>query len=75
MAASSASSSRRSPAARRRRPTGTPTASGTATELGGRADEQGRPVEISAKVIVRMATIGEDGPTGTFQEDDGELSW
>jgi NAD(P)-dependent dehydrogenase (short-subunit alcohol dehydrogenase family) len=35
----------------------------------------GRPVEESAEVIVRMATIGKDGPTGTFQEDDHELPW
>jgi hypothetical protein len=35
----------------------------------------GRPVEISARIIVRLATIGKDGPTGTFQEDDGELGW
>jgi NAD(P)-dependent dehydrogenase (short-subunit alcohol dehydrogenase family) len=35
----------------------------------------GRPVEESAEGIVRMATIGKDGPTGTFQEDDHELSW
>jgi NAD(P)-dependent dehydrogenase (short-subunit alcohol dehydrogenase family) len=34
-----------------------------------------RPVQESAKVIVRMATIGPDGPTGTFQEDTGELNW
>jgi hypothetical protein len=49
----------------------------TATELGGSdtATSDGRPVEISARTIVRMATIGKDGPTGTFQEDDGELSW
>jgi NAD(P)-dependent dehydrogenase (short-subunit alcohol dehydrogenase family) len=46
----------------------------TATELGG-AQSGGRPVEISARNIVRMATIGKDGPTGTFQEDDGELGW
>ena len=43
--------------------------------LGGRKNEHGRPVEISARSIVRMATIGKDGPTGTFQEDDGELGW
>lgn len=31
----------------------------------------GRPVEESAEVIVRTATIGKDGPTGgSFQEDD-----
>jgi NAD(P)-dependent dehydrogenase (short-subunit alcohol dehydrogenase family) len=35
----------------------------------------GRPVQESAKVIVRMATIGPDGPTATFQEDAGELNW
>jgi NAD(P)-dependent dehydrogenase (short-subunit alcohol dehydrogenase family) len=35
----------------------------------------GRPVEESAQVIVRMATIGPDGPTGTFQETAGELGW
>jgi len=35
----------------------------------------GRPVEEGADVIVRMATIGKDGPTGTFQEDEHELPW
>jgi NAD(P)-dependent dehydrogenase (short-subunit alcohol dehydrogenase family) len=35
----------------------------------------GQPVEEGAAVIVRMATIGKDGPTGTFQEGDGELRW
>jgi NAD(P)-dependent dehydrogenase (short-subunit alcohol dehydrogenase family) len=35
----------------------------------------GQPVEDGAEVIVRMATIGKDGPTGTFQENDGELAW
>jgi NAD(P)-dependent dehydrogenase (short-subunit alcohol dehydrogenase family) len=49
----------------------------TATELGGGSVEShpGRPAEISAAVVVRVATIGKDGPTGTFQEDDGELGW
>ncbi|HEY2222565.1 SDR family NAD(P)-dependent oxidoreductase [Actinomycetospora sp.] len=47
----------------------------TATELGGQANPHGRPVEISAATVVRVATIGTDGPTGTFQEDDGELAW
>jgi hypothetical protein len=36
-------------------------------------NEHGRPAGISARNIVRMATIGKDGPTGTFAEDDGEL--
>jgi NAD(P)-dependent dehydrogenase (short-subunit alcohol dehydrogenase family) len=35
----------------------------------------GQPVENGAEVIVRMATIGQDGPTGTFQEGDEELAW
>jgi NAD(P)-dependent dehydrogenase (short-subunit alcohol dehydrogenase family) len=47
----------------------------TATELGGHDNSLGRPVEVSARTIVRVATIGPDGPTGTFQEDDGELRW
>ena len=35
----------------------------------------GQPVEKGAEVIVRMATVGEDGPTGTFQEGEAELGW
>ncbi len=35
----------------------------------------GQPVEQGAEVIVRMATIGKDGPTGTFQEGEGTLAW
>jgi NAD(P)-dependent dehydrogenase (short-subunit alcohol dehydrogenase family) len=35
----------------------------------------GQPVEIGAHVIVRMASIGADGPTGTFQEGPDELAW
>ncbi len=35
----------------------------------------GQPVEKGAEVIVRMATIDRDGPTGSFQEDEGELAW
>lgn len=37
--------------------------------------EGGRPVEQSAEVIVRLATIDADGPTGTFTEDDHPLPW
>ncbi len=47
----------------------------TNTSLGGTENSGGRPVEISARNIVRMATIAADGPTGTFQEDDAELGW
>lgn len=46
------------------------TATDLTAQIGG-----GRPVEEAVGVIVRMATIGPDGPTGTFQEDDGELPW
>ena len=49
----------------------------TRTGLGGGEPDAhpGRPAEVSARVVVAMATIGKDGPTGTFQEDDGELGW
>jgi NAD(P)-dependent dehydrogenase (short-subunit alcohol dehydrogenase family) len=46
----------------------------TATDLTP-ASGAGQPVEKGARVIVRMATIGADGPTGTFQEVAGELAW
>jgi NAD(P)-dependent dehydrogenase (short-subunit alcohol dehydrogenase family) len=35
----------------------------------------GQPVEEGAEVIVRLATIGTDGPTGTFSENGGALAW
>jgi len=49
----------------------------TATQLGGGdpGSHPGRPPEVSARIVVKMAMIDEDGPTGTFQEDDGELGW
>ncbi|GAA2331374.1 SDR family NAD(P)-dependent oxidoreductase [Dactylosporangium salmoneum] len=47
----------------------------TNTGLGGVDNSHGRPVEVSARTVVRVATIGPDGPTGTFQEDDAELGW
>ena len=37
--------------------------------------QAGQPVDKGAEVIVRMATITKDGPTGTFQEDIYELPW
>jgi NAD(P)-dependent dehydrogenase (short-subunit alcohol dehydrogenase family) len=46
----------------------------TATELTPLSGA-GQPVEKGAEVIVRMAIIGKDGPTGTFQEGDGEIAW
>jgi NAD(P)-dependent dehydrogenase (short-subunit alcohol dehydrogenase family) len=35
----------------------------------------GRSVVESAGVVVRLATLAPDGPTGTFQDEHGELSW
>jgi NAD(P)-dependent dehydrogenase (short-subunit alcohol dehydrogenase family) len=32
-------------------------------------------VEEGAEIIVRMALIGQDGPTGTFRDINGPLSW
>lgn len=49
----------------------------TATDLGGRGPgvHPGRPAEVSAEVVARLACIGPDGPTGTFHEDAGEIGW
>ena len=35
----------------------------------------GRSPEESARVVVRLATIGPDGPTGTLHDENGELPW
>ncbi len=35
----------------------------------------GRPVEESARVVVRLATLGADGPSGTLSDEFGELAW
>jgi NAD(P)-dependent dehydrogenase (short-subunit alcohol dehydrogenase family) len=35
----------------------------------------GRSVEESARVVVRWAMLGADGPTGTFNDEAGELPW
>ena len=45
----------------------------TATDLNGRAGVQ--TVEQGAEIIVRMAQIGPDGPTGTYQDVNGPLPW
>ena len=49
----------------------------TATNLGGGdpGSHPGRPAADSARVVAQLATIGTDGPTGTFHEDVGELGW
>jgi NAD(P)-dependent dehydrogenase (short-subunit alcohol dehydrogenase family) len=35
----------------------------------------GRPVEDSARIVVRLATLDASGPTGTFQDETGHLPW
>ena len=35
----------------------------------------GRPPAESAKTVVYLATLNADGPTGTFQDEFGELGW
>jgi NAD(P)-dependent dehydrogenase (short-subunit alcohol dehydrogenase family) len=35
----------------------------------------GRPVEESARVVVRLATLDATGPTGTFSDEAGVLPW
>ena len=44
----------------------------TATDF---SDNRGKPVERGAEIIVRMATIGPDGPTGSFVDQDGVIPW
>lgn len=45
----------------------------TATDLNGRTGFQS--VEQGAEVIVRMAQLGPDGPTGTYTDIEGTLPW
>jgi len=45
----------------------------TSTDLNGRAGTQ--TVEEGAVIIVRMAQIGPDGPTGTFVSAHGPVAW
>ena len=35
----------------------------------------GQDPAVSAETIAEVATIGKDGPTGTFQERGGQLAW
>jgi len=45
----------------------------TATDLNGGAGRQS--VEEGAEIIVRMAQVGSDGPTGRFFDVRGEVPW
>ena len=46
----------------------------TATEFAPTAGV-GLPVEVGVEIIVRMACIDSDGPTGTFVDADGQVPW
>ncbi|MFI1104369.1 SDR family NAD(P)-dependent oxidoreductase [Streptomyces melanogenes] len=46
----------------------------TATDLTA-AFGVGRTPQESARVVVRLATLDADGPTGTFQDENGEVPW
>jgi len=45
----------------------------TATDLNQHRGTQ--TIEQGADAIVRLATIEEDGPTGTFQDATGRVDW
>lgn len=45
----------------------------TATDLNGHAGTQ--TVEEGAGIIVRMAQVGPDGPTGGYFDAEGPLPW
>ena len=47
----------------------------TATGFTARTQSAGWSIEQGAEIIVRMATIGPDGPTGTFLEAAGTVPW
>lgn len=44
-----------------------------ATDLNGHSGY--RSVEDGAQIIVRLATLAADGPTGTFESDFGPVLW
>lgn len=46
----------------------------TATDMTA-AFDGGRSAEESARVVVRLATLGAGGATGTLQDENGRLSW
>ncbi|RKR89449.1 NAD(P)-dependent dehydrogenase (short-subunit alcohol dehydrogenase family) [Micromonospora pisi] len=47
----------------------------SATDLHGMTGHGIQTVEQGAEVIVRLAVIGKDGPTGTFSDGNGILPW
>ncbi len=47
----------------------------TATDMTAGFGISGRSAQESARVVVSLATLGADGPTGTFSDEAGELPW
>jgi NAD(P)-dependent dehydrogenase (short-subunit alcohol dehydrogenase family) len=47
----------------------------TATEFTPSTAAHGHPVEVGAEVLVRMAQLGAEGPTGTFVDVNGPVPW
>jgi NAD(P)-dependent dehydrogenase (short-subunit alcohol dehydrogenase family) len=47
----------------------------TNTNLGAHSATRAHSVEDGAKNGIRLATLGMDGPTGTFSNKDGDLDW
>lgn len=45
----------------------------TATDINGRLGD--RPASEAAKIIVRLALLANDGPTGVFVGEDGPRAW
>jgi NAD(P)-dependent dehydrogenase (short-subunit alcohol dehydrogenase family) len=45
----------------------------TATDINGHYGDQ--PPSVGAKIIVSAATLGEDGPTGSFFDANGAVGW
>ena len=45
----------------------------TATHLNGHRSD--RTVDRAAAIAVRLAILPDDGPIGTFQNDDGIVAW
>jgi hypothetical protein len=38
-------------------------------------DAMGEPTVFTPAIAVTLATLAEDGPTGTFVGDEGEVPW
>ena len=45
-----------------------------ATELNG-FSPRGRPAAKGARILIELATLGDDGPSGGFFDEDGHAAW